>query len=403
MINKILRTVKRNYCDRLILNLILCAALSILMSVSRLEASGEIILAPLNSGFKLSAAYEGRFNIIDPGDSTGRHAIFNILWLDLKKIETGEINIFAKARALGFEGDSSVKSHNAMNDLEALTFNEAYINKASEKYEFDFGMFHKKFVMDNRGELFDLSDLTYGFDVMNRIEDKKARGSVFYKKNIRKGIRAFFNYQFNVDYSSSLKTAGFNYKKLTFFKAFDSFRDYFVADYRSDETRKVNYSASYRNNKFNYLGPFDQYKLGADLNLNASIMKRKITRLSLEFLSNSTSNGYFHLKRNAADLMAANVIFFYQKHIGALKIESELNDRFKTSLTLESYFSITPGFGVEDGLAAGPGRVKMYKMAALSHYKNTTVETAILKTSGNDGSYLLKENLNFRVRVLYPF
>jgi len=368
------------------------------MSVSRLEASGEIILAPLNSGFKLSAAYEGRFNIIDPGDSTGRHAIFNILWLDLKKIETGEINIFAKARALGFEGDSSVKSHNAMNDLEALTFNEAYINKASEKYEFD-----KKFVMDNRGELFDLSDLTYGFDVMNRIEDKKARGSVFYKKNIRKGIRAFFNYQFNVDYSSSLKTAGFNYKKLTFFKAFDSFRDYFVADYRSDETRKVNYSASYRNNKFNYLGPFDQYKLGADLNLNASIMKRKITRLSLEFLSNSTSNGYFHLKRNAADLMAANVIFFYQKHIGALKIESELNDRFKTSLTLESYFSITPGFGVEDGLAAGPGRVKMYKMAALSHYKNTTVETAILKTSGNDGSYLLKENLNFRVRVLYPF
>ncbi|HOD42161.1 MAG TPA: hypothetical protein PKL57_16495, partial [Candidatus Wallbacteria bacterium] len=261
----------------------------------------------------------------------------------------------------------------------------------------------KKFVMDNRGELFDLSDLTYGFDVMNRIEDKKARGSVFYKKNIRKGIRAFFNYQFNVDYSSSLKTAGFNYKKLTFFKAFDSFRDYFVADYRSDETRKVNYSASYRNNKFNYLGPFDQYKLGADLNLNASIMKRKITRLSLEFLSNSTSNGYFHLKRNAADLMAANVIFFYQKHIGALKIESELNDRFKTSLTLESYFSITPGFGVEDGLAAGPGRVKMYKMAALSHYKNTTVETAILKTSGNDGSYLLKENLNFRVRVLYPF
>ncbi|HOD42160.1 MAG TPA: hypothetical protein PKL57_16490, partial [Candidatus Wallbacteria bacterium] len=107
------------------------------MSVSRLEASGEIILAPLNSGFKLSAAYEGRFNIIDPGDSTGRHAIFNILWLDLKKIETGEINIFAKARALGFEGDSSVKSHNAMNDLEALTFNEAYINKASEKYEFD--------------------------------------------------------------------------------------------------------------------------------------------------------------------------------------------------------------------------------------------------------------------------
>lgn len=403
MINKFLRILKRKYLILFILHLTLCVVTAILTSVSRLEASGEINLAPVNSGMNLSSAYEGRFNIIDPGDSTGRHAIFNILWLELKKNETGEINVFAKAKALGFEGDSLVKQHNAMNELEALTFNEAYINKSSAEYEFDFGMFHKKFGNESRYDLFDLGDLTYGFDAMNRIDEKKAKGNVFYKKNIKKGVRAFCNYQFNVDYSSSLKTVGFDYKNFTFFKAFDSLRDYFVADYKSREVKKAVYSASYRNNKFNYLAPFTQYKLGACLNLNSSLMNQKITRLSLELLSNGTSNGYFHLKRNAADLMAANVIFFYQKYVGAFKIESKLSDRFKTSLSLESYFSIKPAFGFEDGLSSEPGRVKIYKMAAESHYKKTTVETAILKTSGNDGSYLLNEKLNFRIRVLYPF
>jgi hypothetical protein len=180
-------------------------------------------------------------------------------------------------------------------------------------------------------------------------------------------------------------------------------RDYLIIDYAGSESREVGFRAGYRNNKFNFLSPFVQFRSGAAVKIGRSIAGCKITRLTAELLSNSTSDGYYLLKRNAADLISGNVIFFYQKYVGALKIESLLNDRFNTSLSLESYFAIKPQFGREDGLTEDIGKLRTYKMAARSHFGKATVETAILNTSNDDGSYLLTEKLNLRLRVLYPF
>lgn len=353
---------------------------------------------------KFGAVYEGRFNIIDPGDSTGRHAIFNILWLDLEKLDTSGVSVFARAKAVGFEGDSFVKQHSGINELDALTVNEAYIKRCSKKYEFDFGMFHRQ--KDNPGTppLFDLSELSYGFDPMNPVAEKKAKGNLYYGRDISCGACAFINYRFDVDYSSSLKSYGLKYGGITVERSFNDMRDYLVADYAGVESREVNFTASYRNNRFRYLSPFSQYRAGAVFRpaRNAS-SKLKFTSVTAELLFNSTPDGYYMLKRNAADLISASVLFFYQKYAGALKIESSLADRFRTKLSLESYFAIKPQFGTADGLTEDIGRVRTYKLSAVSHYSKAAVETAVLKTTGGDGSYLLEEKLNFRLRVLYPF
>ncbi|OGM01047.1 MAG: hypothetical protein A2008_07675 [Candidatus Wallbacteria bacterium GWC2_49_35] len=366
-------------------------------------ASQEASLIKGPAGLNLSAIYEGRFNIVDPGDSTGRHAIFNIVWLDVNKIDTGGVNIFARAKALGFEGDSYVKQHSGINELEALTVNEAYINRSSKNYDFNFGMFHDRVNAARPEPLFDIKDVTYGFDLMNPIRDKKAKGNFYYRKNLKEKYGAFVNYQFNVDYASSLKSYGADYAGFSIRRAFNDMRDYLIIDYAGAESREVSFRAGYRNNKFNFLSPFVQFRSGAAVKIGRSIAGCKITRLTAELLSNSTSDGYYLLKRNAADLISGNVIFFYQKYVGALKIESLLNDRFNTSLSLESYFAIKPQFGREDGLTEDIGKLRTYKMAARSHYGKATVETAILSTSNDDGSYLLTEKLNLRLRVLYPF
>lgn len=395
--------------ERLKKNRILFAFAMILMSASILSfafpvyASVEAALIKGPAGLNLSALYEGRFNIVDPGDSTGRHAIFNILWLDMNKIDTGGVNIFARAKALGFEGDSYVKQHSGINELDALTVNEAYINTTSKNYDFNFGMFHQRVNAGRSDPLFDLKEVTYGFDLMNPIRDKKAKGNFYYRKNLKEKYGAFVNYQFNVDYASSLKSYGADYAGFSITRAFNDMRDYLIIDYAGAESREIVFSGGYRNNKFNFLSPFVQVRAGAAVKIDRSFAGCKITRLTAELLSNSTSDGYYLLKRNAADLISGNVIFFYQKYVGALKIESLLNDRFDTSLSLESYFAIKPQFGREDGLTEDIGKVRTYKMAARSHYGKATVETAILNTSNDDGSYLLTEKLNLRLRVLYPF
>ncbi len=368
-----------------------------------LYASQETLLHSDAGALNINSRYEGRFNIIDPGDSTGRHAIFNILWIDIDRKDTSDVDIALKAKAYSFEGDSYLKSHNGINELEALTLNEAYIKKSGARYDFNFGMFHDRSDKSGYDKLFDLKDIVYGFDIMNPVFDKKARGNLYYSRNINKKASAFLNYQFSADYSNSLKTYGFNYGDLYIASAFNSRRDFIIVDYNQSKAKTLNYKAGYRRNGFNYLSPFIQYRAGADINLNKKVAGCKLNKLSLELLSNSTENGYFHLKRNAADLIDGNIIFFYQKHIGAFRIESLLNDRFKTLLSVESYFAITPQFTRANGLSEEIGRIRTYKISALSHYKKAAVETVLLKTDNDDGSYLLTEKLNLRLRVLYPF
>jgi hypothetical protein len=389
-----------------ILSLIICAAL-LSPCGARLYASQEALLPSGPGALDINSRYEGRFNIIDPGDSTGRHAIFNILWIDIDKKDTSDIDIAIRAKVFSFEGDSYLKRHNGINELEALTLNEAYIKKSGARYDFNFGMFHER--GDKSGDksgdnkLFDLKDIVYGFDIMNPVFDKKAKGNLYYSRKVNQKLSSFLNYGFSADYSNSLKTYGFKYGDLYVAKAFNSRRDFIIADYNQSKGGTVNYKAGYRRNGFNYLSPFVQYRAGADINLNKEAAGCKLGKLSLELLSNSTSNGYFHLKRNAADLIDGNVIFFYQKYVGALKIELLLNDRFKTALCAESYFAIAPLFTRADGLSEDIGRIRTYKLSALSHYKKAAVEAVLLKTDNNDGSYLLTEKLNFRLRVLYPF
>lgn len=351
----------------------------------------------------ITSRYEGRFNIIDPGDSTGRHAIFNILWVDIDKKDTSDIDIAVRAKVYSFEGDSYTKRHNGINELEALTLNEAYIKKSGARHDFIFGMFHESGDNGGGNKLFDLKDIVYGFDIMNPVSDKKARGNLYYSKKLNRKLSPFINYQFSADYSNSLKTCGFKYGDLYAAGAFNSRRDFIIVDYNRSRGKSVNYKAGYRRNGFNYLSPFIQYRAGADINLNKKARGCKFSKFSLEIISNNTSNGYFHLKRNAADLIDGNVIFFYQKYAGAMRIESLLNDRFKTSLCAESYFAISPLFTRADGLSEDIGQMRAYKLSALSHFKKADVEAVLLKTDNNDGSYLLSEKFNFRLRFLYPF
>ncbi len=370
---------------------------------ARLYASQETLLNYGAAALNINSRYEGRFNIIDPGDSTGRHAIFNILWIDIDKKDTSGVDIAMKAKVYSFEGDSYLKRHNGINELEALTLNEAYIKRSGANYDFNFGMFHDRRDKSGHDKLFDLKDIVYGFDIMNPVFDKKAKGGLYYSRTVTKKAAAFLNYQFSADYSNSLKTYGFNYGDLYAAGAFNSRRDFIIVDYNQSSAKTVNYKAGYRRSGFNYLSPFVACRAGADINLNKIAAGCKLNKISLELLSNSTANGYFLLKRNAADLIDGNVIFFYQKYIGAFKIESQLNDRFKTALSAESYFAITPQFTRADGLSEEIGRIRTYKISALSHYKKAAVETVLLKTDNDDGSYLLTEKFNFRLRVLYPF
>lgn len=385
-----------------ILCVIIIAAL-LLPCGAHVYASQETLLYTGAGALNINSRYEGRFNIIDPGDSTGRHAIFNILWIDIDKKDTSGVDIALKAKLFSFEGDSYLKRHNGINELEALTLNEAYIKKSGARYDFNFGMFHDRSDKSGYDKLFDLRNIVYGFDIMNPVFDKKARGNLYYSRNINQKVSSFLNYQFSADYSNSLKTYGFNYGDLYAARAFNSRRDFIILDYNQSNAKTVNFKAGYRRNGFNYLSPFVAYRAGADINLNKKAAGCNLNKVSLELLSNSTANGYFHLKRNAADLIDGNVIFFYQKYIGAFKIESQLNDRFKTALCVESYFAITPQFTRADGLNEEIGRIRTYKISALSHYKKAAVETVLLKTDNDDGSYLLTEKLNFRLRVLYPF
>ncbi len=355
--------------------------------------------------FDIKTLYEGRFNIVDPGDSSGRHGIFNILWIDASKKDTDGVEIVLKAKAFGFEGDSSIKRYNGIDELEAVILNEAYLNKTGPCYDLKFGSFHNRIFSGGYKPLFDLTDPVYSFDIMNDKTDKKAKGGLYYSRAVDKSTAAFVNYQFNVDYANSLKTFGINYGDFCVMRTFDLRKDYFIIDYDGHEKGAVNYKASYRKNMFNYLSPVTQFRAGGDFKIKTKFGRSRfeIDGLGLEFLANNTSNGYYHLKRNAVDLISGNVNFFYQKYIAALKLDSKFYDRFNSSLKLEGYFSLKPQFGLKDGLNEDINSMSVYKISSLSHYKKTAVEAAVSKIVNNDGSFLLNEKFNFRLRVLYPF
>lgn len=387
---------------------------------------------------KLNFNYEGRFSLVDIGDSAGRHGIYNILWTDFNTSDGGN-NIFLRLKTQNFEGDSYIKQFNGMNEQNTTIFTDAYLQRAEKNFKIKFGLFHIAPAGPNERAV-ELRDFTYGFDPMNEPYAKKGQGNFEFSRFINNisndSVEVFANYKFDVDYSNSLKILGAKYKGMTFLNAFNDQKTISYADLCREIASGVALTLTGRVNKFKYLDAINQYSGGINVKIakllkyqsvheslpvsNIALNKKAATNevglinhklnflrhepeIGIEILENRTTNNYYLLKRNIVDILDASVIFPYQKNIIAAKFNFLFKDPTNSAFELKYYDSLTPQYKKSDGLEADIAKMKVINAKVNSFYRKLNFETSFMKVLNNDGSNMINEKSNFRIKVLYPF
>ncbi|HNY11391.1 MAG TPA: hypothetical protein PKK26_07380, partial [Candidatus Wallbacteria bacterium] len=361
----------------------------------------------INENVNADLTYEGRFSLIDIGDGAGRQGISNTLWVDLSKLDTSAA-IVMRGRVQNFEGDSYTKQYNAMSETGQFNLNEAYIQKINPASAIKFGLFHFE-PLEPR--FLDLRNFNYGFDPVNRPKDKKGQGNFSYARFFKGGdAEIFTDYQFDVDYSNSMKIYGGKYKQIRLFHAFNDSRNITIADIEKSADDKIKLAFGARSNGFKYLEPIDQMSISAGFDL-AKILKgeaglaakKRELAYSLEYLANKTSNNYFLLARNLADTSASGILFPYQKSVMAHQLTMKFKNILNTGVTLRHYCALTPLFTKADGLSEDIAQMQIVMAIFSSSYRGLEFETSFLKGYKNDNSNMLTERVNFRTLVRYPF
>lgn len=351
----------------------------------------------------ITAYYEGRASAADTGDSVTRHGVFNILWFDLLKRSASSAEIFLRGKALNFEGDTFIKQYNSLPEPNGLSLNEAYFEKKAAGGRFKFGLFH----FEKCGpRLFDARDFVNGFDPVNPQALRKGQGNVMCAREFANGATAFFDYMFDVDYPNSLKIAGASFGGLEVLYAANESRKTAYADYEKAVNPKLGAHANYRRTEFSLLSPYHQVSAGLTFRPDALRPPgdgRFRKELSFDIMSNSSDDGYFIVRRNIADIMAAGVLFPYQKAVYAAGL-SLVKDRGRLSEAFVKYYAAaSPLFD-----AASSGGAEIPAMAAFypgirARFEDFSLEASFLRVLKNDGSGAFQGKSQARVSLIYPF
>jgi len=381
------------------------ALLLIWLPVFLISASLPALASEGHGNFRLppfDAYYEGRASIVDSGDFAARHGIYNILWVEMLEKSKRSSEIFIRARAQNFEGDSFVKQYNAMPEANGASFTEAYFRKISGVNEFKFGLFHAE-PTDSR--LMDVRDFINGLDPLNPVVQKKGQGNMLLARRF-KGVRAYFDYNFDVDYPNSLKILGAKKGGVELFYAFNDARKIAYADYEKAVNEKLSAHANYRRTEFSLLNPIYQASAGLVYRPEKSGWFEKggfKREFSLDYVSNRTDNGFFLMRRNIADIMAAGVLFPYQKAFYAASVAFKSDRRWISEAFVKYYAAAAPMFGtLETGGTDIAGMAAVYP-GVKAKFDDFSAEMSFLRILRNDGSGTFQGRLQTRISVSYPF